>query len=110
MHRERRSFSARLEHGDFQHGADRILLRVRRRSAALRHVHRRSERARIQLPQIGAVSLDSLLRGELKDRMQTTLSRYFRSPVVTVTPLVTMLVEGEVARPGFYAARARASV
>ena len=35
--------------------------------------------------------------------MQTTLSRYLRNPVVTVTPLVTMLVEGEVTRPGFFA-------
>ena len=92
---------ARLEHGDFQPG-DRILLRVDG-EAQLSDTFTVGPTREIQLPQIGAVSLDSLLRGELKDRMQTTLSRYFRSPVVTVTPLVTMLVEGEVARPGFYA-------
>jgi len=92
---------ARLEHGDFQSG-DRILLRVEG-EAQLSDTFTVGPTREIQLPQIGTVSLDGLLRGELRDRMQTTLTRYFRNPVMTVTPLVTMLVEGEVTRPGFYA-------
>ena len=55
------------------------------------------------LPQVGAVPLGGVLRSELKSRLDTHLAQYLRDPIVQVRPLLRILVEGEVARPGFYA-------
>jgi hypothetical protein len=91
----------RLGLGDFQSG-DRILLRVEG-EAQLSDTFTVGPGRELTLPQIGAVPLEGLLRAELRSRMATTLARYLKDPVVTVRPLVTVLIEGEVARPGFYA-------
>jgi protein involved in polysaccharide export with SLBB domain len=91
----------RLENGDFQPG-DRLLLHVDGESQ-LSDTFTVGPTRELQLPQVGAVPLAGLLRSELQPRLQTTLGRYLRDPVVTVRTLVTVLVEGEVARPGFYA-------
>src|SRR5437773_8631633 len=91
----------RLENGDFQSG-DRLLLHVEN-EPQLSDTFTVGPTQELQLPQIGVVSLGGLLRSELQRRLETTLGRYLRNPVVTVRTLVTVLVEGEVARPGFYA-------
>src|SRR5438046_1192415 len=91
----------RLENGDFQSG-DRLLLHVEN-EPLLSDTFTVGPTRELQLPQIGVVSLGGLLRSELQRRLVTTLGRYLRNPVVTVRTLVTVLVEGEVARPGFYA-------
>src|SRR6266566_3049035 len=91
----------RLENGDFQSG-DRLLLHVEG-EPQLSDTFTVGPTRDLQLPQIGVVPLGGLLRSELPQRLQTTLGRYVRDPVVTVRTLVTVLVEGEVARPGFYA-------
>jgi protein involved in polysaccharide export with SLBB domain len=92
---------SRLERGDFQLG-DRIFLRVDG-EAQLSDTFTVGPGPALGLPQIGTVPLNGLLRSELLGRLGTYLARYLRDPVVQVRPLIRILIEGEVARPGFYA-------
>src|SRR2546430_9424531 len=48
--------------------------------------------------------LRGVLRSELRERLQDHLARFLRQPVVQVRPLIRLLVEGDVVRPGFYVA------
>jgi polysaccharide export outer membrane protein len=93
---------ARLDGGDFQMG-DRILITVEgeKQLSDTFTVH---DGPALELPQVGSVSLQGVLRSELASRLEAHLSRFLRSPVVTVRPLVRILVEGDVARPGYYSA------
>jgi len=93
---------SRLENGDFQMG-DRILIRVQGESQ-LSDTFTVGDGPAIDLPQVGSVALGGVLRSELAGRLETHLAHYLRDPVVQVRPLVRVLVEGEVARPGYYAA------
>ena len=90
----------RLESGDFQAG-DRIFLRVDG-EAQLTDTFTVAPGPELALPQLGAMPLKGVLRQELQPRLAEYLSRYFRNPVVEVRPLIRVLVEGEVSRPGFY--------
>jgi len=99
--REAALIRSRLERGDFQLG-DRILLRVDG-EAQLSDTFTVGPGPALGLPQVGTVPLDGLLRSELPERLSTYLARYIRDPVVQVRPLIRILIEGEVARPGFYA-------
>ncbi len=92
---------ARLDSGDFQAG-DRILLRVEG-EAALSDTFTVGPGPALALPQVGAVPLDGVLRSELQDRLETHLARYLREPVAQARPLLRILIEGEVMKPGFYA-------
>lgn len=91
----------RLDGGDFQAG-DRILVRVEG-EPALSDTFTVGPGPELVLPQIGAVALGGVLRSELRSRLDTHLVRYLRDPVVQVRPLIRILVEGDVAHPGFYA-------
>ena len=93
---------ARLETGDFQTG-DRVFIRVQG-EPQLSDTFTVADGPVIDLPQVGAVLLVGALRSELAGRLVTYLGRYLRDPVVQVRPLVRILVEGDVARPGFYTA------
>lgn len=92
---------ARLDSGDFQAG-DRILVRVEGEQP-LSDTFTVQPGPELVLPQIGVVPLAGVLRSELQGRLETHLVRYLREPVVQVRPLLRVLVEGEVAHPGFYA-------
>ena len=92
----------RLESGDFQAG-DRISLRVDGEQQ-LTDTFTVGAGLELALPQVGSVSLRGVLRSELNDRLTTHLSQYLRAPVVEARPLMRLLVEGQVGRPGFYAA------
>lgn len=91
---------ARLQSGDFQPG-DRIFLRVEG-EPLLSDTFTVEAGPALPLPQIGVVPLSGVLRAEFPERLQTHLARYFRDPVVQIRPLIRVLVEGEVVRPGFY--------
>jgi protein involved in polysaccharide export with SLBB domain len=91
----------RLDNGDFQAG-DRILVRVEGEQA-LSDTFTVGPGPELVLPQIGAVPLGGVLRSELKSRLETHLAQYFREPAVQVRSLVRILVDGSVAKPGFYA-------
>ncbi len=95
----------RLENGDFQMG-DRILIRVDS-EPQLSDTFTVEAGPSLVLPQLGAVSLHGVLRAELASYLQTQLARYLRNPVVHVQPLLRLLVDGDVERPGYYSATPR---
>ena len=91
---------ARLEGGDFQPG-DRIVVRVDG-EPQLTDTLLVNAAGELELPQLGAVPLHGVLRSELQQRVREYLTRYLRNPVVQARPLIRLLVEGDVVRPGFY--------
>ncbi len=91
----------RLDSGDFQAG-DRILVRVEG-EPQLSDTFTVGPGPELLLPQIGPVPLGGVLRSELRGRLETHLAQYVREPVVQVRSLVRILVDGSVAKPGFYA-------
>jgi len=93
---------ARLDNGDFQVG-DRVLIRVEGESQ-LSDTFTVVAGPAIELPQVGTLALQGVLRSELAGRLETHLSRFLRNPVVQVRPLMRILIEGDVVRPGYYAA------
>ena len=92
---------SRLERGDFQAG-DRILVRVDG-EPQLSDTFTVGPGPALALPQIGDVPLGGVLRAELQGRLAGYIGRYIRDPVVHARPLIRILVEGDVTRPGFYA-------
>jgi len=92
---------SRLETGDFQAG-DRILVRVEGEQQ-LSDTFTVGLGPVLLLPQIGNVPLSGVLRSELLARLEEHLAHYIRNPVVQARPLIRILIEGEVAKPGFYA-------
>jgi len=93
---------ARLESGDFLAG-DRIFIRVQGDSV-LTDTFTVVGDLQLPLPAIGAIPLRGVLRSELKDKVTGYLSQYLREPSVEVRPLMRIVVEGQVNKPGFYAA------
>ena len=99
----------RLESGDFQAG-DRIVIRVEGEQqltdtfVVTTGAGGAGGGPQLELPQVGVVSLQGVLRSELKGRLETHLAQFLRSPVVQVQPLIRLLIDGEVVRPGYYAA------
>ncbi len=89
----------RLDEGDFQNG-DRISLVVRGDTALSDTFAVNANRA-IELPNIGAVPLQGVLRSELQAHLEEVLSHYLKSPEITTTSLIRIAVIGQVARPGF---------
>ena len=92
---------SRLETGDFQEG-DRILVHVEGEQQ-LSDTFTVGFGPELRFPQLGAVSLAGVLRSELQSHLTTFLAHYIQDPVVQARPLIRVLVEGNVARPGFYA-------
>ena len=93
---------ARLETGDFQAG-DRIFIRVDGDSL-LTDTFTVVGDLQLPLPTLGSVPLRGVLRSELHDKIGQYLSQYLRDPGLEVRPLMRLSVEGQVNKPGFYAA------
>jgi polysaccharide export outer membrane protein len=91
----------RLETGDFQMG-DRIFVRVQAESL-LTDTFTVAPGPALVMPQVGSLTLTGVLRSELHDRLTQHLAKYLRDPVVEVRPLMRILAEGEIGKPGFYA-------
>src|SRR5438128_5229927 len=91
---------SRLDSGDFQVG-DHIVLQVEGEQP-LSGTFTVAPGPELMLPQLGAVPLGGVLRSELQGRLAGYLARYIQNPVVQVQPLIRVLIEGGVARPGFY--------
>ena len=90
----------RLEHGDFQVG-DQVFVRV----VGEQHLTDTfvvEPGPVLHLPEIGSVPLAGVLRSELQERVSLHLAQYVREPAVEVRPLIRIMVEGDVARPGYY--------
>jgi protein involved in polysaccharide export with SLBB domain len=92
----------RLRDGDFQVG-DRIVIRVEG-EPQLSDTFTVHDGPVLELPQVGTVALRGVLRSELVGALQSHLAQYLRNPVIQVRPLVRILVEGDVAHPGYYSA------
>ena len=89
----------RLDEGDFQAG-DRIILVVRG-DTALSDTFAVNANRGIELPNIGPVPLQGVLRSELQAHLEEVLSHYLKSPEITATSLIRVGVIGQVGRPGF---------
>jgi hypothetical protein len=92
---------SRLDSGDFQPG-DRILVRVEGEQQ-LSDTFTVGPGPALVLLRMGVLPLGGVLRSELTGRLTTHLARYLRNPVVQARPLIRILVEGDVGKPGFYA-------
>jgi len=93
---------ARLENGDFQAG-DHVFIRVEG-EPQLTDTFAVAAGPQLELPQVGTVALQGVLRSELEGHLTSHLARYLREPVVEARPLIRMLIEGGVVRPGYYGA------
>lgn len=90
----------RLQRGDFQVG-DRVVLEVEG-EAALSDTVAVEPGPVISLSQIGAISLEGVLRSELEEHLTTELGRFLRQPRVRASALIRLSIQGAVGRPGFY--------
>lgn len=90
----------RLSKGDFRVG-DRVVLEVRGEPQLSDTFTVTSNRA-LDLPQIGVVSLDGVLRSELQAHLLAALSQFLREPEIRSAALIRVAVLGAVRNPGFY--------
>ena len=91
---------ARLEDGDFQAG-DRVYLQVEAETVLTDTFMVRGGRM-LDLPGVGPISLQGVLRSELSDHLARNLGQFLRNPRVRAQALVRITVMGAVARQGFY--------
>lgn len=90
----------RLDRGDFRVG-DRVVLQVSgepQLSDTLTVTGNRS----LDLPQIGTIALEGVLRSELESHLRDVLGQYIRDPQVRARALIRIAVLGSVGDPGFY--------
>jgi protein involved in polysaccharide export with SLBB domain len=92
----------RLEKGDFQEG-DRLVVNLHT-SAATQTSETLTVRAGkiVQFPKMDDLSLDGVLRSEVRERFMMHLSKYLQDSAARVTPLMRINMMGAVGRPGFY--------
>jgi protein involved in polysaccharide export with SLBB domain len=90
----------RLREGDFRPG-DRIGL-VIEGSVTQSDTIPVTAGSKVNLKDIGDISLNGVLRSELQERMATTIARYIKDARVRAMPLVRMSILGPVGKPGFY--------
>lgn len=91
---------SRLERGDFQEG-DRVVVVMEGSTVVMDTLQVRAGKV-LQFPRMGELSLVGVLRSELTDRVREHLAKYLTTPVVRVTPLLSLAVLGSVMRPGYY--------
>jgi protein involved in polysaccharide export with SLBB domain len=92
----------RLEEGDFKVG-DRIVLRLEGiRADPAPDTLRVEEGPALDIPNLGVIPLEGVLRSELEEHLTEELSRFIRDPTVTAHSLIRLSVQGAVGVPGFY--------
>jgi polysaccharide biosynthesis/export protein len=89
----------RLEQGDFQVG-DRIALSVEGEEELSDTLTVRLGPS-VNVPVVGSISLQGILRSELEPHLTSEIGRYVREPRVEARALIRVLVQGEVETPGF---------
>ncbi|MHC4108768.1 MAG: polysaccharide biosynthesis/export family protein [Planctomycetota bacterium] len=82
----------RLEEGDF-HVGDRILLLVENQPT-LSDTFAVTSARELDLPEIGAVPLQGIMRGELQGYLTQHLGRFLREPRVRAHPLIRIGISG----------------
>jgi polysaccharide export outer membrane protein len=98
--REIEAIEERLELGDFRLG-DRVAIFVEG-EAALTDTFTVNRDRELDLVQLGVIPLTGVLRSELEGRVQAHVAQFVRDPVVRATPLLNVMVLGQVSQPGFY--------
>jgi protein involved in polysaccharide export with SLBB domain len=91
---------ARLAEGDF-HPGDRIGL-VIEGSVTQSDTLPVTSGSKVNLKDIGDISLAGVLRSELQDKMAAAIAKYIKDSRVRATPLVRLSILGPVGKPGFY--------
>jgi hypothetical protein len=96
---------ARLENGDFRIG-DRVIVTYEGIKSQLGDtlVVQSGRSLRLGEP-MGELPLTGVLRFELADSISGRATKYFKTAVVHVTPLVRISVSGAVRNPGYYYTR-----
>jgi protein involved in polysaccharide export with SLBB domain len=90
---------ARLADGDFRPG-DRILLDVEGESTLTDTFTVQAGR-QVQLPAIGFIPLQGVLRAELTDFLTTRLRQFLREPKVRARALIKLTISGQVTKQCF---------
>jgi protein involved in polysaccharide export with SLBB domain len=90
----------RLLKGDFQE-SDRMVIVLQNTPTPADTYTVRAGKI-VQLPRLGDVSLEGVLRSELSDAISKHLAKFLRDPTVRATPLIRVGVLGRVNRPGYY--------
>ncbi|MBA2243780.1 MAG: polysaccharide biosynthesis/export family protein [Gemmatimonadetes bacterium] len=90
----------RLAEGDFQVG-DRIVMSVAGEPALTDTFVVRRDRT-LDLPTLGVVPMQGVLRSELQDHLAQYVSRHVRNPVVRASSMIRVSILGAVGQPGFY--------
>lgn len=92
----------RLEEGDFKVG-DRIVVRLEgTRAGVLPDTILVEEGPSLDIPNMGVISLEGVLRSELQDHLTREMGRFVRDPSLTAQSLIRLSVQGAVGQPGFY--------
>lgn len=90
----------RLDQGDFQIG-DRIVLLIRG-DTSLSNTFTVSGNRTLELPNIGSVPLQGVLRSELEDHLRVVIAKFIRNVDLHAESLIRISVTGQVTKPGFY--------
>lgn len=96
----------RLEEGDFKVG-DQISLRVEGEDALTGTFVVTNDRT-LELPVIGSIPLEGVLRSELQAHLKEELSRYIRNPRVLARGHFRVTITGAIGKAGFYVVPAEA--
>ena len=91
---------ARLQEGDFRVG-DRIVLLVEGEETLTDTFVVTPDRA-LQLPEIGELRLDGVLRSELDEYLTTQIGAFIVEPVVRARSFLRVSVSGSIAQPGYH--------
>lgn len=93
---------ARLAEGDFRPG-DLILLDVQDEPTLSDTFAVDGNRElRLPAPTVGTLSLVGVLRSEAPEKVTEYIGRFVQAPVVKVSPLIRLTIQGEVVRAGVY--------
>jgi len=90
----------RLEEGDFRPG-DWVVLTVEGEPALSDTLLVTRDRT-LELPLVGTVSLNGVIRSELEPHLTERIGRYIRDPVVRAHSYMRILITGEIVGPGYY--------
>ena len=91
----------RLRTGDFRAG-DRLALTIQGGLTVLQDTLTVQAGSVVEVPTLGPISLQGVLRSELEGHLTTEVGRFLQSPKVEARALVRVSVAGGVGRPGFY--------
>ena len=94
------NIQTRLEQGDFRPG-DKIVFSVEG-EVGFPDTLLVEGGPSVQLPNVGGVSLDGILRSELQDHLSRELSKFLIDPVVRAWPTIRTTMAGLIGQPGFY--------